>query len=113
MSEGMNLVVSKIAGSVGDTVRFDKVLLLSSEGKAQFGTPFVPEVYAEGKILSQDKGEKIRVSKFKAKVHYRRTTGHRDYRTKVSIGRIISKSRKTEESELSKPKRTTRTPKKT
>ena len=40
-------------------------------------------------VLEHFKGEKLRISKFKAKSKYRRVTGHRQYLTKVKILDIL------------------------
>jgi len=90
VSEGDNISIEKIDGKVGDSIKFDKILLLVNGDSVSIGRPFLGGDIS-GKILSQGRGEKIRVSKFKAKVRYRRTTGHRQYLTKIVIEKINSK----------------------
>jgi large subunit ribosomal protein L21 len=41
-----------------------------------------------GKILQQARARKVRIVKFKQKVHYRRTRGHRQHFTKVQITKV-------------------------
>jgi large subunit ribosomal protein L21 len=41
-----------------------------------------------GVITEHYKGDKIRISKFKAKVRYRKTIGFRPYYTKVKVNKI-------------------------
>jgi large subunit ribosomal protein L21 len=47
----------------------------------------------EASIVEHFKGEKLRVSKFKAKARYRRTTGFRAYLTKVKVEKISGETK--------------------
>jgi large subunit ribosomal protein L21 len=86
--EGSVLEVEKIVGEADSDLKFDQVLLYADNGNFQVGTPHVSGAQVTGKVLEQKKGEKIRVSKFKAKARYRRVTGHRQLLTKVQITKI-------------------------
>lgn len=77
--------VEKLAGAVGDTVEFGDVLLISDEKKVKVGKPTVKGAKVSAKILSQEKGEKITVRRFKSKVRYRKTKGFRPEITKLEI----------------------------
>jgi large subunit ribosomal protein L21 len=70
-----------------DTHVFDKVLLVATDGKVEVGKPTV-KTTVTAKVLGQTKGEKIYVSKFKAKARYRRRSGFRAQLTKVQIEAI-------------------------
>lgn len=61
-----------------------KVLLLSEDGKLKIGNPYLKETLVL-KYVENIKGAKIRVSKFHAKVNYRRTIGFRPKFTKVML----------------------------
>ncbi len=88
VTPGDTLLVEKLPQKAGETITFDKVLLLVDGTDVALGTPYLVGKNITAKVLSQERGEKIRVSKFKAKVRYRRTTGHRQYLTKVVIDKI-------------------------
>lgn len=88
VQEGDTLFVEKIAGNEGDSVKFDKVLLVSNDGDVKVGKPFVEEVTVDGSIVEHGKGKKIIVFKYKAKKDYRRKQGHRQPYTKVKIEKI-------------------------
>ena len=89
VSPGQVVKLEKLAGNVGDSVEFDKVLLVSDDsGKRKIGTPFVKDCRVTGKILGDVKGEKITVFKFKKRKGYRRKTGHRQKYTSVEITEI-------------------------
>lgn len=79
------ITVPKLSGTLAATVTFDHVLLTSSSGKTKIGTPTIPGAKVTAKILSQEKGEKIGVRRFKAKVRERRHVGFRPKLTKLEI----------------------------
>lgn len=92
VSVGDKILVEKLDGSEGSPIKFDKVLLLSDGKSLMVGNPWLENISVEGKIVSQTKGDKIRISKFKAKVRYRKTVGHRQKLSAVSITKVSTKS---------------------
>ena len=72
----------------GDSVKFDKVLLISDEKNVTVGNPYVKGATVEGTVSKNGKGPKIIVYKYKAKKNYRRTQGHRQPYTRVEIKSI-------------------------
>ena len=91
--EGEEVDIEKIKRKEGDKLRIDEVLLLVDNDKILIGQPFVRGASVSYKIVSQIKGEKIRVAKFKAKSRYRRVKGHRQKLTRIKVLKI-SKSTK-------------------
>lgn len=87
VSEGDVIYIEKIDAQVDSTVSFD-VLLVGNDGDVKIGTPVVEGVKVEGKVVSQIRGEKIIVFKYKSKKNYRRKQGHRQPYTKVEITKI-------------------------
>lgn len=87
VSEGDVIYIEKIDAQVDSTVSFD-VLLMGNDGDVKIGTPVVEGVKVEGKVVSQIRGEKIVVYKYKSKKNYRRKQGHRQPYTKVEITKI-------------------------
>ena len=96
VQEGENVYFEKLDVEEGKKVSFDKILLVSYEGKVQVGNPYVKGVKVEGKVVSHGKGKKIIVFKMKAKKNYRRKQGHRQPYTKVEITSIKTAAKKTE-----------------
>ena len=88
VAEGDVVFFEKLDVEEGKKVTFDKVILVSNDGKIEVGTPNVKGVKVEGKVVCHGKGKKIRVYKYKAKKNYRRTQGHRQPYTKVEITAI-------------------------
>lgn len=97
VSEGDVVFFEKLEAEEGKKVKFDKVILVSDEGKVEVGTPYVKGVKVEGKIVAHGKGKKILVYKYKAKKNYRRTQGHRQPYTKVEITKIKTTAEKATE----------------
>lgn len=80
----------KLEEEEGKKVTFDKVILVSNNGKVQVGNPYVKGMKVEGKVVSHGRGKKILVFKYKAKKNERKTRGHRQDYTKVEITSIKS-----------------------
>lgn len=87
VESGMKLEVEKLEANVGDTVKFD-VLLVSDDAGVATGNP-VAGAYAEAEVLAQGKGKKLIVFKYKAKKNERKRQGHRQPFTKVLIKSIV------------------------
>ena len=86
----------KLDEEEGKKVTFDKVILVSDDGKVQVGSPYVTGVKVEGKVVSHGKGKKILVFKYKPKKNERKTRGHRQEYTKVEITSMKASAAKTE-----------------
>ena len=96
VAEGDVVFFEKLDAEEGKKVTFDKVILVSEEGKVQIGNPYVKGVKVEGKVVSHGKGKKIIVFKMKPKKNYRRKQGHRQPYTKVEITSIKTAAKKAE-----------------
>lgn len=72
----------------GETVELDKVLMLGDEKHTTVGTPTVEGAKVIAKSQGTVRGDKVIVYKFKAKVRYRRKTGHHQLYTRLTIDKI-------------------------
>jgi large subunit ribosomal protein L21 len=91
VEKGDKLRVEKLAGSVGDAVTFDQVLLLAAAGEAlKLGKPLVGGAKVEAKIVGQGLGKKLVVFKFRRRKNYRRKNGHRQPFTALEITNIVA-----------------------
>ena len=95
VAEGDVVFFEKLDAEEGKKVTFDKVVLVSEDGKVQVGNPYVKGVKVEGKVVSHGKAKKILVYKMKPKKNYRRMQGHRQPYTKVEITSIKLAAKKT------------------
>ncbi len=75
----------------GKEIIFDQVLLLEKQRKVEIGAPFVKGAKVTAKILSQGKGKKIIVFKYKPKTRYQKKAGHRQPFTEIEILKIETK----------------------
>ncbi|MXQ55029.1 50S ribosomal protein L21 [Shimazuella alba] len=82
------LFIEKLDAAEGDTVTFEKVLLVSGEGGVQVGSPLVANAKVTGKVLKQGRSKKITVFKYKPKKNYKKKQGHRQPFTRVVIDSI-------------------------
>ena len=99
VTEGDVVFFEKLEAEEGKKVTFDKVVLLSDDGKVEVGAPYVKGIKVEGKVVAHGKGKKIIVFKYKAKKNYRRKQGHRQPYTKVEITAIKLPTAKKETAE--------------
>ena len=85
---GSSVRVEKLAGTVGDAIEFDQVLLVGGEGDTRVGSPLLEGVRVRGTITEQGRGPKIVVFKMKRRKNYRRKAGHRQDFTEVRVDSI-------------------------
>jgi len=88
VAPGEDVALEKLAGEVGDTISFDKVLLTSDGDNVSVGKPYLENVTVEGHITLHDRQRKIIVFKYKKRKNYRRKRGHRQHFTLVRIDDI-------------------------
>ena len=89
VQEGDVIRVEKLEIADGETVKFDKVLLVADEGKVNVGKPYVDGAVVEALVENQGKAKKIIIFKYKAKKDYRKKQGHRQPYTQVKIEKIV------------------------
>ena len=88
IKEGDEFEVDRLPQKEGEEIELTEVLLVVDDGEVKIGQPQVLEATVKAKIISHFKGEKIRVSRFKAKSRYRKVRGFRPYLTKIKIEKI-------------------------
>ena len=84
VQQGDVIYVEKLNEPDDAKLHFD-VLLLGKEDGITAGQPVVSGAKVSAKVVSQVKGEKIIVFKYKSKKNYRRKQGHRQPYTKLEI----------------------------
>ncbi len=88
VTEGEVLNLEKIEQGVGDKITFDQVLMIRDGDKVKVGAPLVKGASVEAEVVSQFRGDKIRIIKFKRRKHHMKRQGHRQYLTRVRITKI-------------------------
>lgn len=100
VSKGDVVFIEKLDLEEGKNVTFSEVLAYSDGEELTTGTPILKDVKVKAKVLSNGKGKKIVVFKFKPKSGYKRTQGHRQPYTKIEIKNItVAKKKTTEDKE--------------
>jgi len=88
--------IEKLVGAPGDQVEFTDVLMVANGASVDIGAPFVAGATVVGEIASQDRGPHITIFKKRRRKHYRRTNGHRQDLTSVTIREILTGGAKPE-----------------
>jgi large subunit ribosomal protein L21 len=86
VERGQTLLVERLAVDEGKDVALEPILYRSEQ--AVFDTAGLKKVKVTAKVLSHERGEKLRVFKFKPKRGYKRRTGHRQELTRIEITNI-------------------------
>ncbi|HEY4544455.1 MAG TPA: 50S ribosomal protein L21 [Tissierellaceae bacterium] len=89
VQEGDVIFVEKLDVEAGETVEFDKVLVVANDNGLNIGKPVVEGAKVEASVVEQGKGKKVIVFKYKAKKNYKKKQGHRQPYTKVKIEKIV------------------------
>ncbi len=90
VAAGDILEVEKLAGSVGDSIALDDVLLVANGDDVTVGQPVVEGASVSAKITGQYRGKKIRVFKYQPKKRVRVSKGHRQSLTRLEIESITA-----------------------
>ena len=89
--EGQTIEVDHFDSEIGDQLDLERVLLIVDEEDVQVGTPLVEGAKVQATVVSQVKGPKVVVFKYKPKKRYRVKTGHRQKYTRLQIESISVK----------------------
>jgi len=83
VERGQTLLVERLAVDEGGDVALEPILYRSEE--AVFDAAGLKKVKVTAKVLAHERGEKLRVFKFKPKRGYKRRTGHRQELTRIEV----------------------------
>src|SRR5919198_1179322 len=100
--------VELMHGGQGESVTFTPLLVVDDEGKTHYGKEAAKAV-VKAKMVGEEKGDKVKVFKYRPKTGYKKTQGHRQLYTlveiaDVSLGRRAA-SKKTEASSRPAPEK--------
>ena len=85
---GSELAIERLDGAPGDTISFERVLLVADSGTATVGTPIVADALVSAQVVRQDRGEKVIVFKYRPKARHRAKKGHRQEQTVIRVADI-------------------------
>jgi large subunit ribosomal protein L21 len=90
VAAGDTITVMTLAGNPGDSVTFDRVLMLSQDGEPALGTPFVDGASVGGQIVEHTRGPKAIAFKKRRRKNSKCKHGHRQDLTLVRITELFT-----------------------
>ena len=88
VEEGEILRLEKIDSATGETIDFEKVLLVGEGESVKVGAPYVDGGKVTAEVITHGRGDKVRIVKFHRRKHHRKQMGHRQWFTEVKITAI-------------------------
>ncbi|MDO6427095.1 MULTISPECIES: 50S ribosomal protein L21 [Thalassotalea] len=85
VSEGQTVRLEKLELEVGASVEFDNVLMIADGENVNVGAPYISGGKVTAEVVSQGRGDKVKIVKFKRRKHSRKQQGHRQWFTEVKI----------------------------
>ena len=80
--------VEKLGLAEGEAIVFDKVLLKCENGTVAIGTPYLPGVAVEAKLVKNGHARTKIVFKYHSKTRFRKKKGHRQLYSETEIVKI-------------------------
>jgi large subunit ribosomal protein L21 len=85
VAEGEFLKIEKLEIATGESVTFDRVLLIGNGDDVTIGAPVVDGAKVVAEVVSQGRHDKIRIIKFRRRKHHMKRQGHRQWFTEIKI----------------------------
>ena len=108
------LQIEKLNAKVGETIKFENVLLLNDDKITEVGSPKVEGARVEAKLVDNIKDRTVLVFHKRRRKHSRKKNGHRQRHSKIQITKILAKGGKViSEAKIVEKKKTVKEDKKT
>ena len=88
------LEIEKLDAKIGETIKFNNVLLLNDDKTTEIGSPNIDGAIVEAKLLDLVKDRTVLVFHKRRRKHSRKKNGHRQRHSKIQITKIMSKGGK-------------------
>ena len=107
---GTELKIELLEEGAGETVAFERILLIADGDAASIGHPVVENASVSAEVLRRDRGDKVISFKYRPKARRRVKKGHRQELTVVRISDIVldGKSAASDLAEVEAQRRTER-----
>jgi large subunit ribosomal protein L21 len=107
---GTELEIELIEAGPGESVAFDRVLLVADGETASIGRPVVANAAVSAEVVRRERGEKLISFKYRPKARRRVKKGHRQELTRIRISDIVldGKSAAGERAEAEEKRKTER-----
>ena len=90
VAPGDVIQVETLEGEPGSEVEFDRVLAVVNDANEVVAGKGLSAARVKGTISGHGRGDKVVVFKFKRKKQYKRTIGHRQNYTQVTVNEILA-----------------------
>ncbi len=84
VTEGQTLRLELLDLEQGATVEFPALMIVNGDD-VKIGTPVVEGSKVVAEVITHDRGDKVKIVKFRRRKHYRKQAGHRQWFTEVKI----------------------------
>jgi large subunit ribosomal protein L21 len=88
VTPGDTLQIERVKTEAGQTITFDRVLMVVNDGKYSYGAPTVAKAAVVADVVKHIRGEKTVAFKMKRRKGYHRKVGHRQELSVVKIKEI-------------------------
>ena len=88
IKQGDKIRVEKLEGNAGDDVTIGTVLAINDGERLVTGSPYVAGASVVGKVLAQEKADKVIVFKYKRRKDSKKKKGHRQLYTELLVEKI-------------------------
>ncbi len=88
VEQGAVLRIEKLDAKEGDTVEFDRVLMVGNGDDVNIGAPYIVGGKVSAEVRAQGRAKKVEIVKFKRRKHHRKQMGHRQSYTEIVIKEI-------------------------
>ena len=85
VAEGEFLKIEKLEVATGESVTFDRVLLVANGEEVTIGAPVVAGAKVVAEADSQGRHDRFRIIKFRRRQHHMKRMGHRQWFTEIKI----------------------------
>ena len=100
------LEIEKLDVKVGETIKFQNVLLLNDDKTTEIGSPSIAGATVEAKLLDNVKDRTVLIFHKRRRKNSRKKNGHRQRHSKIQITKIMSKGGKIiDEAKITPPKK--------
>ena len=107
------LEIEKLDAKIGETVKFNNVLLLNDDKTTEIGSPNIDGAIVEAKLLDLVKDRTVLIFHKRRRKHSRKKNGHRQRHAKIQIMKILAKGGKViDEAKIVEKKKTVKSEKK-
>ena len=89
VSPGDTVKVEKLAFDTNTDVTLDKVIMVSKDDKAIFGSPYISGAKVTASVEDIGQGRKVFIFKKRPRKNYRRLRGHRQPYSALKIKEIL------------------------